>query len=286
MCPRTTDAVAAQVGSPGPTPTLAPQPSPTATEEPTPTPEPPATPAPTPTAVPPCQDEDSVAFIRDLTKQFVTFESLAELAASTPRLALSGPLGDMLEVQLDLLEVEPPSCAREAHEAFAEWVSSQTGALQAFLRQESDTRVQVMLLEAQAVKVRCAAAIDQARSIAGLPTALEHVDETEGGGAGGVTPAPEPTPALEIVSIEYRVTEQNNVFWRFAWRLTVRNQSDTVQDFDATLEFQDRDGFIIDSGREYDLVVGPRSEKTFTGDILIDTDVARNVEQVVVKSSR
>ena len=104
------------------------------------------------------------------------------------------------------------------------------------------------------------------------------------------TSSPTPTVAatptahpLSFVEITYRVTERNNVWWRFAWRLTVRNSGDTIERFDAIIEFQDADGFVIDTDHEYDLAVGPNSEHTFTGSALIDADVAQDVAQVYVK---
>ncbi|MAG37544.1 MAG: hypothetical protein CL878_15010 [Dehalococcoidia bacterium] len=118
-------------------------------------------------------------------------------------------------------------------------------------------------------------------------------------GQTGVWPA-SPTPAvsiepqipptaggklLDVLDIAARVTESNQSWSRFAWRLTVRNNSDSARAFDATIEFQDRDGFIVDTDREYGLVIGPQAEETFTGSTLIDASVAGSVKRLVAKIS-
>ncbi len=96
---------------------------------------------------------------------------------------------------------------------------------------------------------------------------------------------PEPKEAeiekqWEIVSISAKVTEKNSVWWKNSWILVIRNDSSSNLSFDATIEFLDADGFIVDDDREYDLRVDAGEQETFTGYALIDASVAPNVEQV------
>lgn len=42
------------------------------------------------------------------------------------------------------------------------------------------------------------------------------------------------------------MTESNNSCGRYAWRLTLANDSQQPMLFDAMIEFQDADGFVID----------------------------------------
>ncbi len=110
------------------------------------------------------------------------------------------------------------------------------------------------------------------------------------GAAGSTAPETSPTPAaapskkaLEITDIDARVTESNSTWSKFAWKLTVRNRSDSPQRLDATIEFQDKDGFVVDDDRERGLVVPANDEATFTGYTLVDADVAGTVSRTVAK---
>src|SRR5260370_32681625 len=89
-----------------------------------------------------------------------------------------------------------------------------------------------------------------------------------------------------IVSVESRVTESNDVWWRDAWKLTLRNDADEPQLFEATIEFQDADGFIIDTSYARNLVVRPKEESVFTGFALIRTEVAPKVAKTYAKVVR
>ncbi len=105
--------------------------------------------------------------------------------------------------------------------------------------------------------------------------------------AAPITPTPTSLPVAELIDIETRVTEQGgNVWWRFAYRLTIRNNSDSPLSLGAKIEWQDADGFIIDSTRERDLLLAVGQERTFTGDKLISLPGARNVSQVFASLNR
>jgi hypothetical protein len=88
---------------------------------------------------------------------------------------------------------------------------------------------------------------------------------------------------FEIISVDMRVTESNDVWWKFAWRLTLENKSESSQSFDAKIEFQDREGFVIADDDEHNLMVSPNSQQTFTGYELITAQVAGNVARVNAK---
>jgi len=88
---------------------------------------------------------------------------------------------------------------------------------------------------------------------------------------------------FEIVSVNMKVTESNDVWWKFAWRLTIKNKSESPQIFDAKIEFQDKEGFIITDHDGHNLLVPPNSQETFTGYELINARVAGNVAIVNAK---
>ena len=91
----------------------------------------------------------------------------------------------------------------------------------------------------------------------GLPQFISFADSNKVASApssGASTLAPKLTQvetAAEkdwaIVAVDSKVTESNTSWWRYAWKLTLRNSGGAPHAFRATIEFQDKDGFIIDS---------------------------------------
>ena len=99
-------------------------------------------------------------------------------------------------------------------------------------------------------------------------------------------PTPEPTPPAklekqwEIIDIAAKVTEKNPTWWKYSWKLVLRNNSSSPFVFDATIEFLDAEGFIVDDDRTYDLRVNQGEEKTFTGYALVTASVAPNIKSL------
>lgn len=88
---------------------------------------------------------------------------------------------------------------------------------------------------------------------------------------------------FEIVDVSTRVTERNEVWSRFAWRLTLRNKTPHALYLHGTIEFQDADGFVVDQDATGSLGLDPESEKTFTGQSLVTAAAATKVSNVVAK---
>lgn len=104
--------------------------------------------------------------------------------------------------------------------------------------------------------------------------------------AADARPAAAPAPAerkWSIVEVDSRVTESNDTWWRYAWKLTLRNDESSDLAFDATIEFQDGEGFVIDSDRQYGLLVPAGTEKTFTGFDLVSLPGATRVARTNAK---
>ena len=102
------------------------------------------------------------------------------------------------------------------------------------------------------------------------------------------TASPEPKQSeIEITDLDAKVTETNQVWSKYSWKITVNNLGDTGKTLDAKMEFLDADGFIIDDDTERNQYIPANSEKVITGYALIDADVAANVEKLnaSVKSS-
>lgn len=101
-----------------------------------------------------------------------------------------------------------------------------------------------------------------------------------------ISPAPAPSAsAYEIVSIESKVTESNSVWWRYAWKLTLKNKADRAMAVSGEIEFQDKDGFVIDSARTGQLGVSAGATEAFTGFALVRVPGAQNVARTVAKMS-
>ena len=91
-----------------------------------------------------------------------------------------------------------------------------------------------------------------------------------------------PPPDIKIIEISSRVTEQNNSWWRYAWKLTVKNNSDTPKRLNAIIQFKDIDDYVIDDDNAYDLFVPAGEERTFTDYALVNYPDARRVEKTSV----
>ncbi len=86
-----------------------------------------------------------------------------------------------------------------------------------------------------------------------------------------------------IVSIASRVTETNDVWWKYSWKLTLRNDANQPHLFAGMIKFLDGDGFIIESDYARDMVVRPGEEGVFTGFALIKTQVAGRVARTTAE---
>ena len=85
------------------------------------------------------------------------------------------------------------------------------------------------------------------------------------------------------IVVYYKITEQNDVYWRFAWRLPLKNKSDSPVRFSAIIKFLDGDGFDVADDHAYDLSLGPGEEREFTGATLISLPAAATVTRARVE---
>jgi len=115
----------------------------------------------------------------------------------------------------------------------------------------------------------------------GLPQYIGHQVSTDAELAGETAKPKE--SHWEIVTIGGKVTERNDVWWKYAWKLVLKNKSNQAQTCNATVEFQDAEGFIVDSDRVRGLTVPAGGEETFTGFSLVTAEVAGNVARVAAK---
>jgi hypothetical protein len=119
----------------------------------------------------------------------------------------------------------------------------------------------------------------------GFATAQPTSTSAVGSSRAPAPAAPKLDDVYEIVSIDAKVTETNDTWWRYAWKLTLRNKTSERQAFRATIEFQDKDGFVIDSTQSDSSVIEPNSEGTGTGFALVRVPGAQNVSRTLAKVS-
>lgn len=77
--------------------------------------------------------------------------------------------------------------------------------------------------------------------------------------------------------------ESSLVYWRFAWRLPLRNTSDSPARFTAVIKFLEADGFDVAEDSAYGLSLGPGEEREFTGATLINLPAAATVTKTRVE---
>lgn len=144
--------------------------APTATAEPTASATPQPTPRPTATIEPPCVEValDYLMAAEDLHERWYDTE---ELAASTGRIALAGPVGQLQSIQRELGELTPPPCAAEIHEQATIEMESIIQGFLLFMQQESESRVNSVMETGRLARV---ARTDTIRAILGeVPSPLE-----------------------------------------------------------------------------------------------------------------
>ena len=87
----------------------------------------------------------------------------------------------------------------------------------------------------------------------------------------------------KVIDIKTKITEKNNVYWQFAWRLTVKNDFARPISLSGEIEFQDKEGFIVDKERLRAIDVPANSSETFTGSATVTTKTAPTIADTVVK---
>lgn len=69
------------------------------------------------------------------------WDDAAKLASATPRIALTGPLADLMAVRRELEALTPPSCAQAQQDALVAYQNAILDAFVSFMAQDSDATV-------------------------------------------------------------------------------------------------------------------------------------------------
>jgi ankyrin repeat protein len=86
-------------------------------------------------------------------------------------------------------------------------------------------------------------------------------------------------PAFEVLNVTAKPTEQNSVWWRYGYRLTVRNNGmDTDRQY-FEIQFHDAEGYVIDTKTER-AVIKPGTTNIITGETLVNLPGAARVAKL------
>lgn len=99
------------------------------------------------------------------------------------------------------------------------------------------------------------------------------------------TPAQAPKYDYELVSIQDKIVESNNVFDKRAWIMVIKNNTAQTLMFNATVEFLDASGFIVDQDIKFGLIIGPNETKQYTGVKLVNAAASATVAKLAVESN-
>ena len=221
--------------------------------------------------------------------------TLGQTKAMLEQRANASAFSIALRYTVDGKAFTPPSDAREQAasvelELAAVRAKIEAGRVEA--ARYSGGLVLAMTLSSVATMQQTEAMLDQKRLALkyGLPQYLGFASTAAGSGtppratASGASQAgaterarQELAQLFEVVSIDSKVTESNDVWWKFAWKLTLRNKSSEAAAFRATIDFYDKDGFVVDSTTSDTLVVPGSADEAFAGTKLVTTSAARNV---------
>ncbi len=166
--------------------------------EPTPTPTPTPAPVAEPETADSCQSDETVEFLKDLTNRHLRFVAIENLAGSTARVGLAGPVGDMIDEKQELVEMEDvPPCAEAAWKSHKTWFVLIIEGYQFFMQQMDDNIVAATLKVADDTQAEAARLLKLALEEAGLPVhpflaALVTAAET---------PVPTATPAPSLLEV-------------------------------------------------------------------------------------
>ena len=86
-------------------------------------------------------------------------------------------------------------------------------------------------------------------------------------------------PAFEVLNVTAKPTEQNDIWWRYGYRLTVRNNGMDNDRQYFEIQFLDAEGYVIDTKPEVS-VIKPGATEIITGEALVNLPGAARVAKL------
>jgi len=112
--------------------------------------------------------------------------------------------------------------------------------------------------------------------------AVRESEESATLDAGEIAPRARATPepmAVDLLDASARAVETNNTWWRFAWKVAVRNNLDRAIQVKVSIQFLDQDGFVLEEDSER-VTLQPYEERDVSDFDLINADTAPRVASV------
>ncbi len=240
-------------------------------------------------------EEEDARYAGGLIKAVVESRvaTLKQTRAMLAQRATAGDLNVMLRYTVDGKAFTPPadtSADLAAVEAELASLKTKLSEAETEAAQYSGGLVQAMALTTVETVRQSQAMLEQKRIALkfGLPqfvgfTANNPAAPAPSPSVNPVTTQPAAAQDWEIVSVDSKVTETNDVWWKYAWKLTIRNKGAASHAFRAKIEFQDKDGFIIDTNDSDTFAVQPNTDDTATGFALIRVPGATSVARTLAK---
>ncbi len=88
---------------------------------------------------------------------------------------------------------------------------------------------------------------------------------------------------VEIVEINLRITDTTTTWWEMSWWLTLSNVNDEDVRVNATIQFLDEDGRVVDEDEVRDLRLPASQQQVFRGASRIDARIAPRVKSIFAK---
>jgi TPR repeat protein len=94
------------------------------------------------------------------------------------------------------------------------------------------------------------------------------------------TPDISDTPAFEVLNVTAKPTEQNDVWWRYGYRVTVRNNGQNSEGQWFHIQFLDAQGYVIDTATTDRTAISPGATEIITGETLLQLPGAARVAKL------
>lgn len=96
---------------------------------------------------------------------------------------------------------------------------------------------------------------------------------------------PTPKPDKGAAHLEVKITEKNSVYWQMSYVLTLRNPTADDMKRDYTINYLDKEGFVIDSSDEYNVTTPAQSTNIVRGVSMITVPKAYDYHKPEIVSS-
>lgn len=85
------------------------------------------------------------------------------------------------------------------------------------------------------------------------------------------------------IAVEAKVTEQNDTWWRYSWKLSAVSASSATRTLIVTVQFQDADGFVLDTDSAGPFQLAPGATTTTTDFALVSAATAPRVRKIGIE---